>query len=144
MKALRRTKPIDLVAHRYIILDVAHRYIILDVAHRCIILDVVHRYIILDVVLKRCEVIFSKSEVLYRRTRIAVGRKFALHQTRYGLQMHWSSRDKKLTWYNFENSVKLLTIISSIVGSKNLDGSGEFCVCFIGMSSNVKNNTINN
>ena len=40
--------------------------------------------------------------------------------------------------------MKLLTIISSIMASKTFDGSGKVCVCFMKMSSKVKNKALVN
>ena len=67
----------------------------------------------------------AKMQVLYCRARRTVGQKFVSCQTWYDLQVHWASCDKKLTWYNFGINIRLLTIISSIVANKTLDGSGE-------------------
>ena len=111
MKALGRTKFTDLVAHRYIGCSTQ----------------------------RGAQWFLAKVEVLYRRARLAVGRKFALYHTRHDLQVHWALRNKKLMWYNFGINIKLLATISSIVANKTLDGTDEVCVWFIEMSNKVKN-----
>ena len=102
-----------------------------------------HIDILLGCGTQRCAMWFLVKYLLCCQARIAVGHKFALYKTRYDLQVHWTSHDKKLTWYNFGINIKLLTIVSSIVASKTLDRIGDV-LCLLHSNVKVKNKALAN